>query len=304
MRLVRLRARERLRRTPVRRCRRRPRAMAAPRPTASGTRRRRDLADVAAHDAPVAEGQARSTRPACPGTIHTGARKLAIADGDLDHVLAGDRRAARKRRRSRAAALSHVSWVIGFGSSCSHALFACRPSPIRGSGGKTISRPSSATGGSGGNVRRDARDAPPSRRCPARGRCATPRARTASTSFPACGCPRRLDERARIAGVRSLQDGQHLGDRACRRRAARYTAAASSRCRRRRACRPHASSGCAPGTCHVERAAVSSKYTPECSTKGTRPIASSKRSVAPVRHTPGWPRARRAFPRPRHASLP
>ena len=39
------------------------------------------------------------------------------------------------------AALSHVSFVSGFGSSCSHPLFANRPSRMVGSGLKLISRP-------------------------------------------------------------------------------------------------------------------------------------------------------------------
>src|SRR3954470_21067480 len=39
------------------------------------------------------------------------------------------------------AALSHVSFVSGFGSSCSHALFAKRPSHTLGSGRKTSSTP-------------------------------------------------------------------------------------------------------------------------------------------------------------------
>src|SRR5438552_19182007 len=39
------------------------------------------------------------------------------------------------------AALSQVSDVSGFGSSCSHPLFAKRPSQIVGSGRKMISRP-------------------------------------------------------------------------------------------------------------------------------------------------------------------
>src|SRR4051812_13287784 len=36
---------------------------------------------------------------------------------------------------------SHVIFVIGFGSSCSHPLFAKRPSQMVGSGRKMISRP-------------------------------------------------------------------------------------------------------------------------------------------------------------------
>src|SRR5688572_11886499 len=39
------------------------------------------------------------------------------------------------------AALSHVSFVSDFGNSCSHALFAKRPSYTLGSGRKTTSRP-------------------------------------------------------------------------------------------------------------------------------------------------------------------
>src|SRR5205807_2192741 len=45
------------------------------------------------------------------------------------------------------ATLSHVTLVIGFGSSCSQPLFAYRPSRIVGSGRKTTSQPLEAGGG-------------------------------------------------------------------------------------------------------------------------------------------------------------
>ena len=60
--------------------------------------------------------------------IHTGTSMLAAVVLDRDDVAVLRARALRAVAGAISAALSHVSFVIGFGSSCSQPLFAKRPS--------------------------------------------------------------------------------------------------------------------------------------------------------------------------------
>ena len=107
-------------------------------------RRPSPRADAARHPAAVAE-EHRHRLAGCPGTRKTGSRIV------LPRYFSSIRSPSLRPRSFASCGLtqavgSHVTFVSGFGSSCSQPLLAKRPSHTVGSGRKMISRPPVAGG--------------------------------------------------------------------------------------------------------------------------------------------------------------
>ena len=124
-----------------------------------------------------------------PGTIHAGANAVrsSTRNSTSSSLPMPSRRASAGET---SAALSHVSCEIGFGSSCSHALFADDPSPTRGSGAEREldARPRS------GSSRRGLRAA-------GRRRAQSSRLRAERRAVDDTFAQRRLQERREIAAT-------------------------------------------------------------------------------------------------------
>ena len=143
------------------------------------------------------------------------------------------------------AALPQVSFVSGFGSSCSHALFADAPSPTRGSGtsdeldaasaaARAVATPGCAAAAarprSAAGVRAERRAGDDT--------CAQRRSQERVEVAAALRVPVRTDEVACAARDVAAPARRTARAPICRRRAARCTAAAARRCRRSCAGRP------------------------------------------------------------------